>query len=318
VTLPKAELHRHLEGSVRYSTWREIAAAAGAQVVPKREYQIGAREPRTLTSFLAHFRHLFNLYPDRDSVERVAREAVEDARADGVRYLELRFSPVHFARRMKADPVKTARWIIDAARRAAGKAMRVVFIVTFGRDFDVETNEPSLTAALEHRGEVVGVDLAGDESKSAAPFERLLRKAAAHKLRITVHAGESSIAGVREAIESLGAARIGHGVRAVGDPSVMSLAAERGVAFEMCPTSNHQTGACDLRKHPLKALLRAGVPVTINTDDPAISGTSLEREFALARRLWNLTDADRRLLVQNAIDAAFVEDPEELSRFVWR
>jgi adenosine deaminase len=98
----------------------------------------------------------------------------------------------------------------------------------------------------------------------------------------------------------------------------MSLAAGRGVAFEMCPTSNHQTGACDLRSHPLKPLLRAGVPVTINTDDPAISGTSLKREFALARRLWKLTDADERLLTQNAIQAAFVEDAEDLARFVWR
>jgi adenosine deaminase len=310
--LPKVELHRHLEGSVRYETWREIAKAAGVEVVPRSKYVVGRREAKTLPSFLSHFRLLHNLYPDRDSIERVAREAVEDARRDHVVYLELRFSPVHFARRMKADAVKVAGWIIDAARRAAGRRLQVRFLVTFGRDFDRATNEPSLSAALEHRGEVVGVDIAGDETKPARHLEPLVRKAQRAGLKLTVHAGEGAGGeSVREAIEALGADRIGHGVRAIGDPRVLSLATEHAVAFEMCPTSNAQTGACPLSRHPLRSLLRAGQAVTINTDDPALSDIDLTHEFEVATNRLGLTAADLALAVDNASRAAFDEDWKE-------
>ncbi len=295
------DLHRHLEGSVRYETWREIAREIGAPIIPKSRYRIGPREPKTLASFLSHFGPLHRLYPGREWIERVAREAVQDAGSDGVTYLELRFSPVHFARRMKADPVKVARWIIDAARKPT--KIEVNFIITFSRDHTGADNEPSLRAAMEHRGPIVGIDLAGTESRAAPWAVGFVRRS---RLPATIHAGEAlGAASVRAAIEELGAVRIGHGVRAIEDPSVLSLIMERGVAFEMCPTSNVQTGACTMARHPLKSLLRAGQLVTINTDDPALSGITLSGEIALATKRWELSPADVALLQENAAQVAF-------------
>lgn len=307
--LPKVELHRHLEGSVRYATLREIAREAGIPVPRRDQVQVGKNDPRTLRSFLKKFDPLRNLYPSREAIERVAREAAEDAARDGVIHLELRFSPVHFARRMKADPVEVTGWIIRAARRGAG-SMSVKFIVGIGRHYSVKVNEPALAAALEHRGSVVGLDVAGPEHFPLAPFARMLKRGARAGLGITLHAGEAlGPESVRKALK-YGAARIGHGVRAVRDKKLMDEIRRREIAFEFCLTSNYQTGAVrNLRNHPFDRLLRDGYRVTLNTDDPQICGTSLVREFRGARRL-GLKLADLHRLTDHAVDAAFLTDAE--------
>jgi len=310
--LPKVELHRHLEGSVRYGTFLEIAREAGI-VLPRRGLRhlvrVGPRDPRTLRSFLRKFDLLRNLYPNRTSIERAAREAVEDASADGIVHLELRFSPVHFARRMKADPVEVARWIMDSAQAAAGR-MSVKFLVTLSRNHSARENAPSIEAAIAHRGDVVGVDVAGDEAISLEPLVPLLRRATDSGLALTIHAGEAlGPKSVREAL-ALGASRLGHGVRAVRDRKLLDEIRRRGVAFEMCLTSNLQTGAVSSpEKHPLPRLLRDGHRVTVNTDDPQICGTDLVREFREARRL-GLKPDDLRAVRDHAVESAFLTDGE--------
>jgi len=290
----RVELHRHLEGSVRYSTYSAIAREAGIAPVPRRALTVVPGEPRTLPRFLSKFAPLRGLYPSRAAIERVAREAVEDAARDGVTYLELRFSPVHFARRMSFDPVDVAGWIIRSARRAAG-AMTVNFLVTLGRDFDARTNAPSLDAAIAHRPAVVGLDVAGDERASMRHLEPLLRRGRRAGLRLTVHAGEAGPT-VREAVERYGAERIGHGVR---QPIP-------GVAYEICLTSNRHTGAWrDLRTHPLRRLFDGGCAVSINTDDPAISGIDLRHEYRIARRELGFTRAELEELNRRALRSAF-------------
>lgn len=310
--IPKVELHRHLEGSVRYGTFLEIAREAGIDLPArglKSRIRVGPRDPRTLRSFLKKFDLFRNLYPSRESVERVAREAVEDAARDGVVHLELRFSPVHFARRMKADPVEVAGWIIRAARRGAGR-MGVKFIVTLGRHHSPRENAPSVDAAIEHRGHVVGLDVAGPEQLPLAPFGPLLKRGARRGLGITIHAGEArGPESVREAL-ALGATRLGHGVRAVRDPGLLGEIHRRGIAFEFCLTSNSQTGAVrHPERHPLPRLLRDGHRVTINTDDPQVCGTNLVHEFAEARRL-GLSPANLDALTDHAVEAAFLAEEE--------
>ena len=310
-SLPKVELHRHLEGSVRYATLKDIAREAGIPVPRRHQVQVGKNDPRTLTSFLKKFDPLHNLYPSRDAIERVAREAAEDAARDGIVHLELRFSPVHFARRMKADPVEVAGWIIRAARRGAG-SMTVKFLVTLGRHHSARENAPSLEAALEHRGDVVGLDVAGPEHLPLAPFAPLLKRGARKGLGITIHAGEArGPESVREALK-LGATRLGHGVRAERDPKLLEEIRRRGIAFEMCLTSNLQTGAVrSPDRHPLIRLLRAGHRVTLNTDDPSICGTDLVREFDEASRL-GLDGLDFGLLQIHAVSAAFLSEAERV------
>lgn len=312
--LPKVELHRHLEGSVRFFTFLSIAHEAG--VLPpgnplkfKNQVCVQDGDPRSLKSFLGKFDLFRNLYPSRKSIELVAQEAAEDAEADGIVHLELRFSPVHFARRMKSDPVEVAAWIIAAARRGA-KRMTMKFIVTLGRHHSPRENAPSVHAAIEHRGDVVALDVAGPEDLPLAPFAPLLKRGARHGLGITIHAGEArGPASVREAI-ALGATRIGHGVRAAHDMKLLEEIRRRGIAFEMCLTSNIQTGAVRRpEEHPLPALFKEGHRVTINTDDPQVCGTNLVREFNEARRLGlKARDLDR--ITDHAVEAAFLTAAE--------
>lgn len=296
-------------------TFVSIAMEAG--VLPRGDFfrlkdQVRVRDgdPRSLKSFLKKFDLFHNLYPTRESIERVTREAVEDAEFDGIVHLELRFSPVHFARRMKADPVEVTGWIIRAARKAA-KGMTVKFIVTLGRHHSPRENAPSVDAAIEHRGDVVALDVAGPENLPLEPFAPLLRRGTEAGLGLTIHAGEArGPASVREAL-NLGATRLGHGVRAAGDMKLLDEIKRRKIAFEMCLTSNIQTGAVRRpQDHPLPVLYKEGHRVTINTDDPQVCGTDLVREFNEARRL-GLKKWDFARVTEYAVEAAFLTDAEK-------
>jgi len=280
--LPKIELHRHLEGSVRFSTFRELAREVGLDL-PARELRRRTSmrgEKPGFARFLSKFELYRGLYPSREWIERVAFEAAEDAGREGVVHLELRFSPAHFARRMKAKGEDVAEWVARGARRAG---IPVVFIATFGRDFSLRENAPT-ERAVRGTGLFSGLDLAGDEARSALPFLALFRKL---KLPATIHAGEGGGAeNVRQAIEVFGARRIGHGLRVLEDPRVVGLARARSVVFETCPTSEIQTGlARSWPSHPIRRLIREGLPVTLNTDDPSVCGVGLDDEFRNAGRM---------------------------------
>jgi adenosine deaminase len=299
--LPKVELHRHLEGSVRPATVSELTGVAARQCRM-------ARGERGWKAFHAKFHPLRVLRLDRDGVERIAREAVEDAAADRIRYLELRFSPVFFSRRSDAPAARCAEWVIAAARREAKRhGMEIHFIAGIGRDKSREINRPILEA-LDVDG-FVGLDLAGDERvASASVFGDFLRRGRRAGLRLTLHAGElCGPESVREAIAKFGAERIGHGLRVMGDARVVKLARDRGTVFEVCPTSNLKLIT---RRHPLRRMMRAGLAVTISTDDPAVFGTSLIRELQIARSLG----ADPWEVTRTACRAAFGGDPQRLER----
>ncbi len=300
--LPKIDLHRHLEGSVRFATLVELARDAGLDL-PARELRRRSTmrgEKPGFRRFLSKFQIYRGLYPSRDWIERVAFEAAEDARRDGVVYLELRFSPAHFARRLRAPGEDVADWVVRASRRAG---IEIRFIATFGRDFSMRENAPTARALLG-TPYFSGLDLAGDERSAAGPFLRLFRRAG---LPATIHAGEAGgAANIREAIERFGAARIGHGVRVLEDPRVAALARAANVVFETCPTSEIQTGAApSWARHPVRAMVEASLRVTLNTDDPSITGADLSAECAAARRLGLSAGQVRAAMIQ-AADAAFL------------
>ena len=272
---PKIDLHRHLEGSIRFGTFVELARDAGIEL-PRRELlrrtTMKGEKPGFLR-FLSKFELYRGLYPSREWIERVAFEAAEDAKKDGVIYLELRFSPTHFGRRMKASGEDVAEWVARGARRAR---LDVRFIATFGRDFGVKGNEPT-TRAIRGTDVFSGLDLAGNEAVSARPFVPLFKKL---KLPVTIHAGEAGGPGrVREAIEKFGARRIGHGVRVLEDRRLIALARRLHVHFEVCLTSEIQTGvASSWKRHPGLQVLEEALPMSLNTDDPSICGTTLSEE----------------------------------------
>ena len=298
------DLHRHLEGSVRFETLVELARDVGlglSRAELRQRTSMKGEKPGFLR-FMSKFQLYRGLYPSRDWIERVAFEAAQDAKTDGVTYLELRFSPTHFGRRMNAPGEDVADWVARGARRAG---IEISFIATFGRDFGVKGNEPT-TRAVKGTSLFSGLDLAGTESVPAAPFIPLFRKL---KLPATIHAGEAQGArNVREAMDKFGAKRIGHGVRILGDRDLVRRAVREGIVFETCPTSELQTRAARPgARHPIARMKDAGLKVTINTDDPSVCGTVLSRELRAARRM-GFTSDDLRQAALEAAKAAFVPD----------
>jgi len=183
------------------------------------------------------------------------------------------------------------------------------------RHFGVEPAHEVLRIAARYRERgVVAFGIGGDERRGPANlFVDLYREARDRGLHTTAHAGETmGPESVRAAVELLGAERIGHGLRAAEDRAVLALVRDRGVPLEVCLTSNVATGAiAEASDHPLPAILREGVRVTLNSDDPGLFGTSLEREFRLAARTFDFSREQLAGFVENAIAAAFLAEREK-------
>lgn len=324
---PKIDLHRHLEGSLRLATLAEIAQEHGVDLPSwgleeLRPYVQIIDDSPDFQGFLSKFRLLRRFYSTREAVMRIAYEAVADAAADNVKYLELRFNPVALAKVQGFSYEEVAEWVILATKSAQhDHDIQARLIAQIGRDEStaVARQVAEVAAAFQDQG-FVGIDLAGDEiNYSALRFTEVFRWAKAQGLNITIHAAEAGHAqNIREAIEFLGADRIGHGVRAMEDLSVIDLLVKRGIALEMCPTSNLQTGTISrLGQHPLWAYQQVGIPVTINTDDPSISNTTLTDEYLVALRGIGIPLRSIRQMVLTAAEVAFLPDLERRRLVEW-
>lgn len=317
--LPKIDLHRHLEGSLRLSTLAELARTHELDVPAHsadglRPHVQIVGEGGDFTDFLAKFPVLRQFYQSLAIISRVAYEAVEDAANDNVRYLELRFNPVALAsaRGFSLDDV-TERVIAAVRKAETDFGIQVSLIVTLNRK-ELDLSQQVLQTALKRMDKgIVGIDLAGDEANyPALPFASFMHKARAAGLGITVHAGEwGGPENVRYAIEQLEADRIGHGVRVLEDAEVTNLALERGVAFEVCVTSNVQSGVVPgVRNHALRELIKRGLAATINTDDPAVSDITLTDEYVIACEQLGLSVQDVKRSIAAAAEHAFLPPDE--------
>lgn len=320
--LPLVELHRHLDGNVRLQTLVDLAARHGLRLpggdpLPtvdelRPHVQIGEPKP-DLAAFLAGFEVLRSVLVDYDAVHRVVRENLEDAAAEGIDYIELRFSPYFMAEPHGLDPLAVTETACDAVAAAGDDlAVEAQLIVIISRTFGPRIGRLELDAAVACRDRgVVALDLAGDEAGFPGElFVDHFRRARDAGLHVIAHAGEAAgPESVRQAVLGLGAERIGHGVRAIEDEATLDLLAERGIPLEVCPTSNVQTSTVpSYREHPLPALLARGLAVTLNTDDPVISGIDLAHEYRVAEAEIGLSPADLRRLQENALAAAFLDD----------
>jgi adenosine deaminase len=280
----RADLHRHLDGSLRPETLAELAQAAGV-VVPAG---LGFRPGMGLDQALACFEVTLAVLQDAAALTRVADEIVVDAQGDQVTTLEVRFAPQLHGRRGLgvADAV-------DAALAGLDRRAGLILCALYGED-------PAVAAALvevaRSRSGVVGLDLAGGPAPGhtwdLAAYAPAFRAAAALGLGTTVHAGEGRPpAEIRTAIEVLGARRIGHGTTLLDDPAVVDLVLAREVTIEACLTSNVHVGAIARREdHPLARWLALGVRACVNTDNTLFSAVTLGDELAHAGRLPGMTD----------------------------
>lgn len=320
--MPKIDLHRHLEGSVRIET---LADVCRVNSIPLPTYDLQelaeiiqlSKPAENLAGFLVPFRTLKFSFIDRETIARIAYEAVEDAYLDSVVYVELRFSPEFMAFYYKLKMTDVMDGIAEGISLAQRRFPTVAkLIVSISRDLSPErmqmpwpTPEEITRIAVDYmdRG-VVGLDLAGIEH--GYPPEMFIAEFALAKdagLGITVHAGEDDgPESVKSAIEALRASRIGHGVRIIHDPDVVRMAKDNGTVLELCPTSNVLTHAVSsLEEHPVRKLYDADVQVTINTDDPTVCGVSLTDELTLVAEKFGFTISEIGKLIETARNAAF-------------
>ena len=320
-SMPKIDLHRHLEGSLRLETLTSIALAHGVDLP---SYDLEKLRPYVQVTedyqpdfhrFLEKFRLLRRFYKTEQAIERIAYEAVADAAADNLKYLELRFNPVALAREKGFRYSDVMDWVWEAASQAQDKHDIVVRLIVSLIRQETDPAKEVVEAAIRHRDRgVVALDLSGDEvNYPLQPFIPLFQRARDAGLGVIVHAGEAGgPENVREAIEMLNPDRIGHGVRCIQDSDVMRLVRDRGIPLEICPTSNYQTGVMRLmRNHPLPDLCRLGIKVTINTDDPSISDTTLSDEYFLVIAGMGMSISDLKTMIMTAVRATFLAPNEK-------
>jgi adenosine deaminase len=317
---PLVELHRHLDGNVRVETVLDLCRRHGLELPAwtveelRPHVQILEREP-SLVHFIAKFELLRRAMVDYDAVRRIVRENLEDAAREGIDYIELRFSPYFMGETHGLDTFGVVDAVCDALEEGRGTIpVKAKLIGIIARNYGPEIGRIELAAAIRGRERgVVALDLAGDEAHYPGElFVRHFQEAREAGLRTIAHAGEAAGAeSVRQAVLGLKAERIGHGIRAIEDPAVLDLLAERRITLEVCPTSNlHTSTVRDYRSHPLPALLRRGIRCTLNTDDPSISGLDLAHEYRVASEELGLSAAEIRRMQETAVEAAFLT-PEE-------
>ena len=323
---PLVELHRHLDGNVRIETVLDLARQHGIELPAwtveelRPHVQIIEREP-SLVHFIAKFALLRRVMVDYEAVRRIVRENLEDAVRDGIDYIELRFSPWFMGEEHGLDTFGVVEAVCDALEEARGRVpVQAKLIGIISRHYGPEIGRIELAAALHGRNRgVVALDLAGDEANFPGRlFVRHFAEAREGGLHTIAHAGEAAGAeSVRQAVLELRAERIGHGIRAMEDPAVLDLLAERRICLEVCPTSNlHTSTVKDYRSHPLPDLLRRGLAVTLNTDDPSISGIDLPHEYRVAEEELGLSRDEIRRLQENALEAAFLTAEERAGLLV--
>lgn len=304
----RVELHCHLDGSVRPATVAELAREQGVEFDrPVGQLVTAPRDCGDLMAYISYIDPVLEVLQTPDALRRAARELVEDWHADGVALGEVRFAPqLHTRRGMDMDGAvaAVARGLEEGAA-ATGVATGLLLCCL--RHQSPEVSEEVADAAVRHRGTVSGLDLAGDESRPGTPHRAAFEAAHAASLPVTVHAGETAgPESVWEALEVLGARRIGHGVRSIEERALLDRLRADAVTLEMCPVSNVQTGAVPHRSaHPADRLLSEGFAVTVSTDARTTSATTLEREFRELRDEFGWGTREEKACHENARTGTF-------------
>jgi len=317
---PLIDLHRHLDGSIRLETILDLARKhdiplPADTIAGLRPFvQITDTRPGVM-AFIDKFKYMTGVLADYQACRRVALENVEDAFLEGIDYIELRFSPLFMAEPHQLEPAGVVEAVLEGLEEGRRKYdIKVNLIGIISRTYGPDKGWIELESLLAYQDHITALDLAGDEVHYPGKlFREHFKEAQNAGWHITVHAGEETGPdSIWQAIEELGAERIGHGVSAIQDPLLMEYLVDHQIGLESNLTSNLQTGVVEeYSDHPLRSFLEAGILATINTDDPGISAINLPYEYQIAAPAANLTPELITQAQRNALRVAFLSDLEK-------
>lgn len=321
-SLPKADLHCHLDGSLRVSTILELAKTHGVQLPVEgeeelRHYLQAGENCTSLSDYLKAFDVTCSVLQWKESLERATYELAEDCAQENIRYLEIRFSPVlHIKQGLKMTHA------IDAVLRGKEQAerdfpIRIGIIICGLRHMspEISLTLAELSVAYKNRG-IVGYDLAGDENNHPAKnHKEAFYLIINNNINTTVHAGEASgPESIHQALHWVRANRIGHGTRLRENGDLLNYVNDHRIPLEMCITSNVQTRAVEsYGKHPLKFYFDYGLRVTVNTDNRLVSNTTLTQEYMIAIEKFGFTPSELKYLIINGFKSAFLPNNEKVT-----
>jgi aminodeoxyfutalosine deaminase len=319
-SLPKAELHLHLEGSIHPAT---VCALTAQHNILLTEDEVRRRYTyRDFADFIDAFKWVTSFVREPHDYGLIARDLCEHLLTQGVVYAEVTLS-VGVMLLRKQKPEANFEAILQATEPFEKRGLRVNWVFDAARQFGADAAMEVVEAAKRcHSRSVVAFGIGGDEmSVATADFHPVYEAAAAMGLHLLMHAGE--VGGperIREAVELLGAERIGHGIAAAQDPDLMDLLVDRRIPLEICPQSNLRTGAlakqlrlpeASIKDHPLPQLWRHGVPIVLSTDDPAMFHTTLLDEYEGAVRM-GLNEVELSQLAEMSFEYAFLPENEKI------
>lgn len=307
IDLPKVHLHVHLESTIRSATLVEIGAGHGIDVPP--EVSDGPFSFDGFRPFADQNSRVRECLRAPEDFHRIAVEFCADEAAQGARYAEAMFTAASHGERLGDLEMPLAAVLDGLAEGRRRFGVEVGLILDHSRRRSVERAWRTVELASRYPG-VVGLGLAGDEAYPAAPFAEVFARARELGLRVAHHAGEcAGPESVREAVRVGSAERIGHGVSVLADPEVLAEVRDLGMALEVCPSSNVALGlVASLPEHPLPRLVAAGLAVTLNTDIPNVTGTTLTGEFELARSVFGFDDEVLAGFAAASVRASFAPD----------
>ncbi|ARK32512.1 adenosine deaminase [Halalkalibacter krulwichiae] len=316
LALPKIELHCHLDGSLRSETIIDIAQEESIQLpsYDKDELQkelVAPLQCESLDEYLKRFSLPNLVMQSEKNLRRITFELFEDAAKENVKYLEVRFAPLlHTVKGLDVEDVIQS--VIDGMREAESRyEIKGNIILSCMRTMSTESAFEVVEKGKQFLGKgVVAIDLcASEEEGFCERFVEPITLAKEYGYRVTIHAGETGFGrNVLEAVERLGAERVGHGVFIKDCAEAYEIVKERQVVLEMCPTSNVQTKAVQhYSEHPIYDFHQDGIKVTINTDNRTVSDTTMEKEINVVNGEFNLSEEDYRQIYVNSVEASFAD-----------
>jgi len=311
--LPKAELHLHLEGAIEPHTLLELQQRHGTQGTLEQVSQL--YRYTDFTGFLMAFKAVTGWLRTPEDYELVTYRLMQQLKAQNVLHAEVFVSVGVNLWRKQDFPAIFEGLERGRARGEADFGISLLWIFDAVRQFGAEPAQAVAELAVRYRARnVIGFGIGGDERQGAAElFRDVYQYAADQGLHLTAHAGETAGPASVWGALNLKAERIGHGLTAAQDPELIEELAERQVPIEICITSNLRTGCCAKPgDHPVKQYFDQGLMITLNTDDPAMFGTTLNQEFQFAQRIFDFTDEQLRELARNSFEASFLPAEKKL------